>query len=133
MMRIMLKSKIHRATVTATEVDYVGSLTLDAGLMEAADILPGEQIQILNLNNGSRLTTYVIQGRRGSGEVCLNGAAALLAAPGDLVILLAYGLFEDERAKNFKPKVVFVDGRNRQRRGGKTEKAAQKWPGKGKR
>jgi aspartate 1-decarboxylase len=127
MMRVMLKSKIHRATVTATEVDYVGSLTLDAALMEAADILPNEQIQVLNLSNGSRLTTYVIPGRRQGGEVCLNGAAALLASEGDLVILLSYGMFEDARAAAFKPKVVFVDGRNRPLKGKHSEKPSQRW------
>jgi aspartate 1-decarboxylase len=132
MLRVFLKSKVHRATVTATEVDYVGSLTLDAALMQAADLLPNEQVQVLNLNNGSRLTTYVIEGRRGGGEVCLNGAAALLAAPGDLVIILAYGLVDDSRARAFRPKVVFVDSKNRPLRGGRKEKAGEKWNRRGK-
>src|SRR5260370_41665279 len=109
----MCKSKIHRAVVTEANVDYVGSITLDSKLRAAADILAYEQVQVLNLNNGSRLSTYAIEGRGGSGMVCLNGAAALLSSPGDLVIILGFGLFDDFELADFKPKLVFVDKKNR--------------------
>jgi aspartate 1-decarboxylase len=121
MQRILCKSKIHRATVTEANVDYVGSITLDADLMKAADILPYEQVQVLNLTNGSRLTTYAIEGKAGSGMVCMNGAAALLTVPGDLIIVLAFGLVEDHELGGFKPSLVFVDRKNRQVRGPRTE------------
>ncbi|MFF7728838.1 aspartate 1-decarboxylase [Streptomyces sp. NPDC008001] len=113
MRRTMLKSKIHRATVTGADLNYIGSLTLDPVLMEQADLLPGEQVHIVDVNNGSRLETYVIEGERGSGVVCINGAAARLVAPGDIVIIIAYASVEDEEARALKPRVVFVDGDNK--------------------
>ncbi|MGW2599740.1 aspartate 1-decarboxylase [Streptomyces klenkii] len=113
MHRTMLKSKIHRATVTGADLNYVGSLTLDPVLMEQADLLPGEQVHIVDVNNGSRLETYVIEGERGSGVVCINGAAARLVAPGDIVIIIAYASVEDAEARALKPRVVFVDGENK--------------------
>ncbi|WP_367140006.1 MULTISPECIES: aspartate 1-decarboxylase [Streptomyces] len=113
MYRTMLKSKIHRATVTGADLNYVGSLTLDPVLMEQADLLPGEQVHIVDVNNGSRLETYVIEGERGSGVVCINGAAARLVAPGDIVIIIAYASVEDAEARALKPRVVFVDGENK--------------------
>ncbi|MFF2775691.1 aspartate 1-decarboxylase [Streptomyces sp. NPDC058052] len=113
MQRIMLKSKIHRATVTEANLNYIGSVTVDADLMDAADLLVGEQVHIVNINNGSRLETYVIEGERGSGVICLNGAAARLVAPGDLVILIGYANVDDEEAAKLEPKVVFVDEQNR--------------------
>ncbi|MEU1815604.1 aspartate 1-decarboxylase [Streptomyces roseifaciens] len=113
MMRTMLKSKIHRATVTGADLNYIGSLTLDPVLMEQADLLPGEQVHIVDVNNGSRLETYVIEGERGSGVVCINGAAARLVAPGDIVIIIAYASVEDAEARDLKPRVVFVDGENK--------------------
>ncbi|MGK5730996.1 aspartate 1-decarboxylase [Streptomyces sp. URMC 124] len=113
MQRTMLKSKIHRATVTGADLNYVGSLTLDPVLMEQADLLPGEQVHIVDVNNGSRLVTYVIEGERGSGVVCINGAAARLVAPGDIVIVIAYATVEDAEARALKPRVVFVDGDNK--------------------
>ncbi|MCF3106605.1 aspartate 1-decarboxylase [Streptomyces roseoverticillatus] len=113
MFRTMLKSKIHRATVTGADLNYVGSLTLDPVLMEQADLLPGEQVHIVDVNNGSRLETYVIEGERGSGVVCINGAAARLVAPGDIVIIIAYASVTDEEARALKPRVVFVDGENK--------------------
>ncbi|MFC5144159.1 aspartate 1-decarboxylase [Streptomyces aureoversilis] len=113
MMRTMLKSKIHRATVTGADLNYIGSLTLDPVLMEQADLLPGEQVHIVDVNNGSRLETYVIEGERGSGVVCINGAAARLVAPGDIVIIIAYASVDDAEARELKPRVVFVDGDNK--------------------
>ncbi|CAM5344788.1 aspartate 1-decarboxylase [Streptomyces sp. URMC 127] len=113
MYRTMLKSKIHRATVTGADLNYIGSLTLDPVLMEQADLLPGEQVHIVDVNNGSRLETYVIEGERGSGVVCINGAAARLVAPGDIVIIIAYASVTDEEARALKPRVVFVDGENK--------------------
>ena len=109
-MRIMLKSKIHRARVTEVNIDYEGSITIDKKLMEAADILPYEQVQVLNLNNGARFTTYAIEGE--SGEICLNGAAARLSIKGDTVIVLSYCHVEDEEARNFTPRLVYVDAKN---------------------
>jgi len=108
----MLKSKIHRARVTETNIDYEGSITIDARLMEAADILPYEQVQVLNINNGARFATYAIEGKAGSGEICLNGAAARLAVTGDTVIILSYSHVEDEEARNFTPTLVHVDANN---------------------
>jgi aspartate 1-decarboxylase len=111
--RTMLKSKIHRATVTQADLHYVGSVTLDADLMEAADLLPGEQVAILNITNGARLETYVIEGERGSGVVGINGAAAHLVHPGDLVILVSYAQMDDDCvARRYVPKVVHVDATN---------------------
>ena len=109
----MLKSKIHRATVTQADLHYVGSVTVDEDLMEAADLLPGEQVAIVDVTNGARLETYVITGPRGSGVIGINGAAARLVHPGDLVILLAYGQMDDAEARTRQPQVVFVDADNR--------------------
>jgi len=113
MMRIVLKSKIHRAKVTETNLNYVGSVTIDEELMEAADIIPGERVQILNINTGDRLETYAMPGRKGSGEICLNGAAARAASVGDLVIIISYAIVGDDEARSIKPKIVFVDDENR--------------------
>ena len=112
-MRIMMKSKIHRATVTQADLDYVGSVTLDAGLMEAADLLEGEQVAIVDITNGARIETYVIPGPRGSGVIGINGAAAHLVHPGDLVIIMSYAMFDDAEARTLEPRVVHVDDRNR--------------------
>ncbi len=109
----MYKSKIHRATVTEANLNYVGSVTIDQDLLDAAGILPGEKVQIVNNNNGARLETYTISGERGSGVLCLNGAAARLVQPGDVVIIIAYCMLDREEAKVFKPDVVFVDGNNK--------------------
>lgn len=105
----LLKSKIHRVTVTEANLSYVGSITIDQDLIDAANILPGEKVQIVNNNNGARLETYVIAGERGSGVVCLNGAAARLVQPGDVVIIMAYAWMTYEEAQGFKPSVVFPD------------------------
>jgi aspartate 1-decarboxylase len=113
MLRTMLKSKIHRATVTQADLHYVGSVTVDQDLMDAADLLPGEQVAVVDVTNGARLETYVIPGARGSGVIGINGAAAHLVGAGDLVILISYGLMEDELARSYLPKVVFVDSANR--------------------
>ena len=113
MMRIMMKSKIHRATVTQADLDYVGSVTLDAALMEAADLLEGEQVAIVDITNGARIETYVIPGERGSGMIGINGAAAHLVHPGDLVIIMSYAVLSDAEARALKPRVVHVDGHNR--------------------
>lgn len=112
MQRHLMKSKIHRATITSADLHYEGSLTLDADLMDAADLLPYEEIQVVNVNNGSRFSTYVIEGPRGSGVVQLNGAAARLGHPGDLVILISYGVFDAAEVERHKPHVVFVDDAN---------------------
>lgn len=109
----MLKSKIHRATVTEANLNYRGSLTIDADLIEAANMLPYEQIHVLNINTGARFVTYIIKGKRGSGVVCLNGAAARLGEPGDLIIALTYAQMDAEEARRHKPKVVHVDEKNR--------------------
>jgi len=109
----MLKSKIHRATVTGANVDYEGSITLDPVLMEAADILPFEQVHVLDVNNGSRLVTYAIEGTRGAGEVVLNGAAARLVDPGDIVIVITYQDAAEEDARGLVPSLVYVDAENR--------------------
>jgi aspartate 1-decarboxylase len=113
MFRTMLKSKIHRATVTQADLHYVGSVTVDLDLMEAADLLAGEQVAIVDVTNGARLETYVIAGERGSGVIGINGAAAHLVVPGDLVILIAYGAMDDAEARKHEPKVVFVDADNK--------------------
>ena len=118
MMREMGKSKIHRATVTQAELHYEGSITVDALLLEAADILPGEKVQVVDISNGSRFETYTIPGPRGSGVVCVNGAAARLVHPGDLVILITYCLLPDEEARHHAMKVVLVDASNRPVDGG---------------
>jgi aspartate 1-decarboxylase len=113
MFRTMLKSKIHRATVTQADLHYVGSVTIDADLMDAADLLPGEQVAIVDVNNGARLETYVIEGPRGSGVIGINGAAARLVHPGDTVILIGYGQMDTAEAKQLEPHVVFVDADNK--------------------
>ncbi|WP_419998125.1 aspartate 1-decarboxylase [Streptomyces boninensis] len=112
MQRIMLKSKIHRATVTEANLHYIGSVTIDSALMDAADLLVGEKVHIVNVNNGARLETYVIEGERGSGVICLNGAAARLVSPGDIVIVIGYAAVDDGEARTLEPRVVFVDDRN---------------------
>ena len=111
-MRMMLKSKIHRATVTDANINYEGSITIDRKLMKEADILPYEQVHVLNINNGARFTTYAIEGGEGSGEICLNGAAARLAVKGDLVIILTYTQIPEEQLKNYRPKIVLVNEKN---------------------
>ena len=113
MFRTMLKSKIHRATVTQADLHYVGSVTVDQDLLDAADLLPGEQVAIVDITNGARLETYVIPGERGSGVIGINGAAAHLVDAGDLVIIMNYGMFEDAEARALKPRVVHVDDDNR--------------------
>ncbi|NJP68638.1 aspartate 1-decarboxylase [Streptomyces spiramenti] len=113
MMRTMFKSKIHRATVTHADLHYVGSVTVDADLMDAADLLPGELVHIVDIDNGSRLETYVIEGERGSGVIGINGAAAHLVEPGHLVILISYAQVEDAQARALRPRVVHVDADNR--------------------
>jgi aspartate 1-decarboxylase len=113
MMRTMMHGKIHRATVTQADLHYVGSMTVDADLLEAADLLPGEQIDVVDVTNGARLTTYTIEGERGSGEICINGAAAHLVHPGDVVIIIGYALVDDREAREHRSHVVFVDGENR--------------------
>jgi aspartate 1-decarboxylase len=113
MFRTMMKSKIHRATVTQADLHYVGSVTIDTTLMEAADILPGEQVAIVDITNGARLETYAIPGPRGSGVIGINGAAARLVHEGDLVILITYATMTDAEARAMHPKVVHVDARNR--------------------
>jgi len=113
MFRTMLKSKIHRATVTGSNLHYVGSVTVDEDLMEAADLLTGERVAIVDVTNGARLETYVIPGARGSGVVGINGAAAHLVAPGDLVILISYATMDQTESRHYRPRVVFVDSANR--------------------
>jgi aspartate 1-decarboxylase len=113
MQRIMCKSKIHRAHITQAELYYEGSLTLDTALMDAAGMIPYERVQIVNVNNGSRFETYLIPGKRNSGVVCLNGAAARLGAVGDQVIIISYGLYDEAELKKFKPVKVFVDKKNK--------------------
>jgi aspartate 1-decarboxylase len=109
----MLKGKIHRATVTQADLHYVGSVTVDEDLLDAADLLPGEQVAIVDVTNGARLETYVIPGERGSGVIGINGAAARLVHPGDTVILIAYGQMDDAEARSYVPRVVFVDADNK--------------------
>lgn len=113
MFRFIMKGKIHRATVTEANLNYVGSITIDKDIMEAADIWPNEKVQIVNNNNGARLETYVIEGEPGSGIICLNGAAARLVQPGDTVIIIAYGMMSEQEAKNHRPRVVIMDENNR--------------------
>ncbi len=112
MFRTMMKSKIHRATVTEADLDYVGSVTVDVDLLEAADLLPGELVHIVDVSNGARLETYTIPGERGSGVIGINGAAARLVHPGDVVILIGYGQYDDAEARTMTPSVVFVDDQN---------------------
>lgn len=109
----ILKSKIHRARVTQAELNYVGSITIDEDLMDAANLIENEKVQIVNNNNGARFETYVIRGERGSGIICLNGAAARLVQVGDIVIILSYARMDFEEAKSFKPQLVFPDENNK--------------------
>ena len=113
MFRTVFKSKLHRATVTEANLNYVGSITIDEDLLDAADICVNEKVQVVNNNNGARLETYVIPGPRGSGVICLNGAAARLVQPGDRVIIITYAVIDDREAKTFEPTVVFLDDANR--------------------
>jgi aspartate 1-decarboxylase len=113
MRRVMFKSKIHRATVTQADLDYEGSLTLDPALLEAADILPFEQVHVWNVTRGTRLSTYAIAGEPGTGVVCINGAAAHLVSPGDLVIVATFTELDEAEARRHKPRVVLVDAHNR--------------------
>ncbi|MQY33900.1 Aspartate 1-decarboxylase [Streptomyces sp. RB17] len=113
MLRTMFKSKIHRATVTQADLHYVGSVTIDADLLDAADLLPGELVHIVDITNGARLETYVIEGERGSGVIGINGAAAHLVHPGDLVIIISYAQVTDVEARELTPRVVHVDAGNR--------------------
>ncbi|MDF3284244.1 MULTISPECIES: aspartate 1-decarboxylase [unclassified Gordonia (in: high G+C Gram-positive bacteria)] len=113
MLRTMMTSKIHRATVTQADLHYVGSVTIDADLLEAADLLEGEQVTIVDITNGARLETYAIAGERGTGVIGINGAAAHLVHPGDLVIIIAYGILDEREIAEYAPQVVFVDEHNR--------------------
>ena len=108
----ILKSKIHRAVVTEANLNYVGSITIDEDLMDAADIIENEKVQVVNNNNGHRFETYVIPGKRGGKMICLNGAASRLAQPGDVIIIISYGLVERDKAKDYIPKLVFLDDKN---------------------
>lgn len=108
----MMIAKIHRATITDADLHYVGSITVDEDLLDAADLLPGQQVDVVDVTNGARLTTYVIPGERGSGELCINGAAAHLIHRGDIVILIGYGMMDDAEARTYSPRVVFVDENN---------------------
>ena len=111
--RTLMKSKLHRATVTMADLDYVGSITIDRDLMDAADLLPNERVQVLDVTNGARLETYVIEGERSSGTIGINGAAAHLVHPGDLVLIVSYAEFEEAEARAWRPTVVLVDADNR--------------------
>jgi aspartate 1-decarboxylase len=126
-MRIMMKSKIHRATVTQADLHYVGSVTIDADLLDAADLLEGEKVAIVDVTNGARLETYVIACERGSGVIGINGAAARLVHEGDLVIIISYGMYDDGEARALRPAVVHVDEQNRIVKRGKD--AAEPVPG----
>ena len=112
MLRTMMRAKVHGAALTGANLNYVGSLTLDAAIMEELDMLPNEEVQVLNLNNGARLTTYLIPGEKGSGVVALNGAAARLGQPGDKMLLVTYATMTEEEARQFHPKVALVDDAN---------------------
>ncbi|SDW60342.1 L-aspartate 1-decarboxylase [Marininema mesophilum] len=112
MFRTMMKAKLHRATVTEANLNYVGSVTIDQDILDRVDILPNEKVQIVNNNNGARLETYAIPGPRGSGVVCLNGAAARLVQPGDTVIVIAYGMMDEKTARTYRPKVALMGDNN---------------------
>ncbi|TCS93360.1 aspartate 1-decarboxylase [Hazenella coriacea] len=112
MFRTMMKAKIHRATVTEANLQYVGSVTIDEDLLDQVDILPNEKVQIVNNNNGARLETYVIPGERGSGTICLNGAAARLVQPGDQVIIISYAWMDEATARNYQPKIAIMNEKN---------------------
>ena len=121
MMQIqVLKSKIHRATVTDADINYIGSITIDEALMKASNLIEFEKVQVLNINNGERIETYVIKGKQGSGTICLNGAAARKFLPNDLVIIVSYALMDFEEAKKFSPSIAFVDSKNKLVKGKKT-------------
>ncbi len=109
----LLKSKIHRVVVTGADLNYIGSITIDEDLMEAAGILENEKVQVVNVNNGERLETYVIKGKRGSGQVCMNGPAARKVQPGDIVIVIAYTFMDPEQARDYVPKIIFPDDNNK--------------------
>jgi len=109
----VLRAKLHRATVTEADLEYVGSITIDRDLLDAVDIAPNEEVLVANMSNGERFTTYVFEGESGSGVMCVNGAAARLARPGDLIIVMAFGLVTDEEIAAHRPKVAFVGDRNR--------------------
>ncbi len=113
MLRTMCKSKLHGATVTGADLNYIGSITIDSELMAQADILPYEKVQVVNNSNGARLETYVIEGPRGGGDICLNGAAARLVQPGDTVIIISYAMFDSSELNNYQPRVLFMDESNR--------------------
>lgn len=113
MFRTMMKAKIHRATVTEANLNYVGSITIDKEILDAVDILPNEKVQIVNNNNGARLETYVIEGAPGSGVICLNGAAARLVQQGDTVIIMSYVLMTDEQARNYQPRIAIMGEENK--------------------
>ena len=115
MRRVMMKSKIHRATVTDANLDYEGSLTIDADLLDAADILPNEQIHVWDVTNGTRLVTYALPGERGGGQICVNGAGAHLIKPGDLIIIATYAEMREKEARKHEPTVILVNARNRPR------------------
>jgi aspartate 1-decarboxylase len=125
----MLKSKIHRATVTDANLNYVGSITVDLDLLERADIRPFEQVHVVNINNGARFDTYTIVGRRGTGDICLNGAAARLAQPGDLVIIMSYAQYEEVELEGHEPTVVRVDAHNRPVSGLVADTIPEVWEG----
>ena len=113
MFRFMMKGKIHRVTVTEANLNYVGSITIDEEILEKVDILPNERVQVVNNNNGARLETYVIPGERGSGVICLNGAAARKVQPGDQVIIMSYVMLKEEEARKHQPKIAIMDENNR--------------------
>lgn len=113
MWRIMMKSKLHRATVTEANLNYIGSITIDSDLMAQAEILPNEKVQVVNNNNGARFETYTIAGPAGSGVICVNGAASRLVESGDIVIIIAYGIYNDAEARSHKPKVILLDRQNK--------------------
>lgn len=113
MFRTLMKSKLHRGTVTAANLHYVGSITIDENLMDAADLMRNEKVQVVDINNGARLETYVIPGERGSGDLCLNGAAARLVQPGDQVIVISYAMYSDAEAREHEPTVLVLDDVNR--------------------
>lgn len=113
MLRTLMKSKIHRATVTDADLNYVGSITIDEEILKTVDILPNEKVQIVNNNNGARLETYVIPGEAGSGVICLNGAAARLVQPGDVVIIIAYAQMDEQERRDFQPVIAILDEKNK--------------------
>ena len=117
MLRVIMKSKIHRATVTEANLEYTGSITIDRDLLRAADVCPYERVQIVNLHNGTRVETYVLEGPAGSGTICMNGAAARWAEAGDKVIIISYALLTDKERKVHKPRIIFVDEKNRPAKG----------------